>query len=111
MKIELAPHGLPGVLLAICGFDGSGKSTLEAALLAALGPTRTCVSAAAPTVWWRRDANVQRTLFGTDGGQVLPEEALLHFNLADCHVHQVDVVMPALARGDLVVGTRYLFDM
>jgi thymidylate kinase len=111
MKIDLAQHGRPGTLLAICGFDGSGKSTLEAGLLAALAPTRSSVPAAAPTGWWRQDANVQRTLYGHGAGRVLPEEALLHFNLADCHVHQADVVIPALARGELVVGTRYLFDM
>jgi thymidylate kinase len=111
MKIDLTPHGRPGVLLAICGFDGSGKSTLEAALLDALAAVRPSVPAAAPTVWWRQDANVQRTLYGTGAGRVLTEEALLHFNLADCHVHQSEVVLPALARGDLVVGTRYLFDM
>jgi dTMP kinase len=111
MKIDLASHGLPGTLVAICGFDGSGKSTLEAALLAAITPTRPCVPAWAPTEWWRQDANVTRTLFGKGDGQVLPEEALLHFNLADCHVHQAATILPALARGEVVIGNRYLFDM
>ncbi len=111
MKIDLAPHGRPGALVAICGFDGSGKSTLEAALLAAITPTKPCVPAWAPTEWWRRDANVSRTLFGEGTGQVLPEEALLHFNLADCHAHQANTILPALARGEVVIGNRYLFDM
>lgn len=109
MKIHLEPHGRPGTLLAICGFDGSGKSTLEEGLLAAM--TRPCVPAWAPTEWWRHDANVCRTLFGEGDGQVLPEEALLHFNLADCYVHQVNVLLPALARGGFVISNRYLFDM
>ncbi len=111
MKIHLASHGQPGALLTICGFDGSGKSTLEVALLDAITPTRTCVSTWAPTEWWRHDANVHRTLFGEGGGQTLPEEALLHFNLADCYAHQANVILPALARGEVVIGNRYLFDM
>jgi thymidylate kinase len=111
LKIYLAPHERPGALLAICGFDGSGKSTLEESLLAAIAPTRPCVPAWAPTDWWRNDANVRRTLFGAGNGQLLPEEALLHFNLADCHVHQARTLLPALDRGEFVVGNRYLYDM
>lgn len=111
MKIHLVPHGQPGALLAICGFDGSGKSTLETALLAAITPTRPCVATWAPTGWWRNDPNIRRTLFDEGTGQVLPEEALLHFNLADCYAHQANVILPALARGEVVICNRYLFDM
>ena len=111
MTLPLAAHGQPGALLAICGFDGSGKSTVEEALLAAIGPTRPCAAAWAPSEWWRRDARAQRTLFGTGTGRELPEEALLLFNLADCHAHQADTILPALARGELVVANRYLYDM
>lgn len=111
MTIRLATHGQPGALLAICGFDGSGKSTLEERLLAAIAPTRPCTSAWAPSEWWRRDARAQRSLFGTGTGRELPEQALLLFNLADCHAHQADTIQPALARGELVIANRYLFDM
>lgn len=111
MKIHLEPHRQPGTLVAICGFDGSGKSTLEAALLAAITPTRPCVSTWAPTEWWKRDPNIRRTLYGEGAGQALPEEALLHFNLADCYAHQASKILPALARGEVVIVNRYLFDM
>lgn len=111
LKFPLRPHGQTGMLVAICGFDGSGKSTLEAALVAAATTTKPCVAAWAPTSWWRKDENAQRTLFGTGPGKRLPDEALLHFNLADCHLHQADVILPALARGETVVCNRYLFDM
>lgn len=111
MKIDLVPHGQPGALLAICGMDGSGKSTLEEALLGAIAPTRPCVSAWAPSGWWRQDPHVRRTLFGEGPGQELPDEALVHFNLADCYAHQAHVILPALARGEVVIVNRYLFDM
>lgn len=111
MKIHLRPHDQPGVLLAICGFDGSGKSTLETALLAAISPTNPCLPTWAPTPWWRDDPNVRKTLFGEGAGQELPEEALLHSNLADCYAHQANVILPALARGEVVICNRYLFDM
>lgn len=111
MNIRLKTHGQPGALLAICGFDGSGKSTLEERLLAAIAPTRPCTPAWAPSEWWRRDARAQRSLFGTGTGRELPEHALLLFNLADCHAHQADTILPALARGELVIANRYLFDM
>lgn len=111
MTIQLAPHGLPGTLLAICGFDGSGKSTLEEALLAAIAPTSPCVATWAPSEWWRQDARAQRSLFGVGPGKELPEQALLLFNVADCYAHQADAILPALARGELVVANRCLFDM
>ncbi|WP_406731365.1 hypothetical protein [Streptomyces sp. NBC_01794] len=111
MHFPLTPHGQPGTLLAICGFDGTGKSTLEEAVLAAVSPTSPCSVAWAPTEWWRQDANIRRTLFGSGPGQVVPEESLLHFSLADCHALQADVILPALARGELVIVNRYLFDM
>lgn len=111
VNLHLKPHGQPGTLLAVCGMDGSGKSTLEAALLTRIGAGRQCTPAWAPTQWWRRDENVRRSLFGEGEGSQLPEEALLHFNLADCLAHQADVILPALARGEVVIANRYLFDM
>lgn len=111
MKIDLASHGQPGTLLVVCGFDGSGKTTLEEALLAAIAPTRPCVAAWTPTDWWRHDANIRRTLYDEGSGQVVPDEALMHFNLADCLTHQANVILPALARGEVVIGNRYLYDM
>ncbi|MEE2033467.1 dTMP kinase [Rhodococcus chondri] len=111
MTIRLTPHGQSGALLAICGFDGSGKSTLEERLSAHISPTRACTPAWAPSEWWRRDARAQRSLFGTGTGRELPEQALLLFNLADCHAHQADTILPALNRGELVIANRYLFDM
>lgn len=65
----------------------------------------------APTGWWQHDPRVRRTLFGEGTGQALPEEALLHFNLADCYAHQADTILPTLARGETVIVNRYLFDM
>jgi dTMP kinase len=111
MKIDLTPHGQPGTLIAVCGFDGSGKTTLENNLMEAISPTRRCVPAWAPGDWWREDPNACKTLYGTGDGQVLPEEALLHFNFADFHALQASVMLPALERGDVVVSNRYFFDM
>ncbi|KFX29779.1 hypothetical protein KR96_05505 [Ralstonia solanacearum] len=84
---------------------------MEAALLAAITRTRPCVSTWAPTQWWRHDINIRRALYGEGPGQPVPEEALLHFNLADCHAYQANAVMPPLGRGEFVVSNRYLFDM
>lgn len=111
MNFHLTPHGQPGVLLAICGFDGTGKTTLERALLDAVSATRSCTVTWGPTEWWRQDANIRRSLFGDGPGQTVPEESLLHFSLADCFAHQANVILPALARGELVIVNRYLFDM
>jgi thymidylate kinase len=111
MTLGLTAHGRPGALVAVCGFDGSGKSTLENELVAAIAPTRPCVAAWAPSNWWREDARAQRTLFGKGDAPELPEQALLLFNLADCYAHQAETIVPALDRGEFVIANRYLCDM
>lgn len=111
MTIQLAPHGQSGALLAICGFDGSGKTTLQAGLIATVSPTQSCVGTCAPSQWWRDDPRARRTLFGLGTGKVLTEQALLLFNLADCYAHQADAIQPGLADGALVIADRYLYDM
>ncbi len=111
MNLPLPTHEQPGSLVAICGMDGSGKTTLEEALVAAIEPVRTCRALAAPSEWWRQDAHVRRSLWNLGDGQDLPNLALLHFNLADCYAHQSHAILPALASGAVVVANRYLYDM
>lgn len=111
MRFPLVPHEQPGVLVAICGMDGSGKSTLERALVTAISSRQPCVATIAPSEWWRRDPHVSYSLFRKGPGHELPNDALLNFALADCFAHQAREIMPALSSGAAVVANRYLFDM
>ncbi|MDA8165284.1 MAG: dTMP kinase [Desulfobacteraceae bacterium] len=98
--------GRPGILIAIEGIDGTGKSTQLRLLAGELV---------------RRGHEVVATREPTDGpfglkirelflnrGQVSPAEELALF-VADRREHVRDVIEPALAAGKIVLTDRYYF--
>ncbi|GAB3286678.1 dTMP kinase [Kineosporia babensis] len=110
MIIELRPHGMPGLLVAIEGPDGSGKTTLEEVVESALRRRGlSSVLTQQPTRWWRDDPKVAETRRNPDEG--LSPMALALFSLADRFEHQVRVVEPALLAGRPVLTNRYVFSL
>ena len=96
-----------GLLFALCGFDGSGKTTqvrILADKLTSLG--KEVVVTRQPTNWYRSQPAVHSFL--GEGG----EEDALHLALlaaADRRAHIIQTVIPALRRGAVVISDRYLY--
>ncbi|GAA1226349.1 hypothetical protein GCM10009665_16150 [Kitasatospora nipponensis] len=110
MELNLPPHGLPGLLLTVCGPDGCGKSTLEAGLLdrlASRGVTPQVLIQ--PSAWWREDPRVRSTMVA--GPRSLDPLALALFALADRVDQQAHEVLPVLAAGGTILSNRYLLSL
>ena len=109
MKLTLSKNEYKGALIAICGVDGSGKTTLEERLFEELSLEHRCSRTYQPTQWWRKDANVRRTVYGEPGGTPLPDRAVALFSLADRYAHQSSYLVPHLSDGEVVISNRYIF--
>jgi dTMP kinase len=97
-----------GLLVALCGIDGSGKTTQELALedwLRSLG--RRVLRTQQPTSWYRSSEVVRAYLdHGVDG---LGMHGLALFAAADRQRHVREVLEPALAGGTDVICNRYVY--
>lgn len=100
---------MTGALVAVCGIDGSGKSTQIAVIadhLRARG--RDVVLTRQPTDRYRSDAIVRSALdLELDLARIAPELAL--FSAFDRIRHVREVIEPALAAGSVVVSDRYVY--
>jgi dTMP kinase len=95
-------------LIAICGFDGSGKSTQVQRLADRVRATgREVVVTRQPTDWYRQDQLVRKVL--ADGGDRNEMRYLALLSAADRQRHILEVIDPALSRGATVISDRYIF--
>jgi dTMP kinase len=97
-----------GLLIAICGIDGSGKTTQEIALadwLTSVGRQvlRTCQ----PTDWYRKTEWVREYL--DHGVDSLGMHGLALLAAADRQRHVRSVIAPAVAEGTVVICNRYIY--
>ena len=83
--------------IVIEGADGTGKSTLAAALAQRLNATLTFEPSYGPIGWW-----VRKNLSD------LPAAALPYLFAADRAQHVTETIAPALAAGEMVVCDRYI---
>lgn len=94
-----------GLLIALEGIDGTGKSTLQTALAEAL-------SAAGWTVCCSREPTAgvhgQRLREAARVQRLAPEEEV-ELLLADRREHVEQLIAPALARGEAVILDRYYY--
>lgn len=102
------PSSPAGALVAVCGIDGSGKTTQLQHLCNRLSASREVVRTRQPTDLYRGDPLVRRMLDQrTDDMHVLHELAL--FAAFDRARHLREIVRPALDRGATVVTDRYVY--
>ncbi len=95
----------PGLLIAIEGIDGAGKTTLGRSLqqhLQALG--RSCQLRKEPT-----DGPFGSELRRSAAAGRLAPERELELLIADRRAHLSDHILPALARGEVVLLDRYFY--
>jgi dTMP kinase len=97
-----------GLLVAIVGFDGSGKTTqIECVAQALRAGGREVVETRQPTDWYRELAEVQ--VFHDQGGSVERAHILALLAAADRRRHVMEVIDPALRRGAVVICDRYVY--
>lgn len=96
-----------GTVIALCGIDGSGKSTVGAQLaesLARFGVEVTLTRQ--PTCYYRGDAHVRA--YHDDGEGSMWEEGLALLSACDRLLHLRSEVVPALEAGRVVISDRFL---
>jgi dTMP kinase len=102
------PSQLPGRLIVVEGFDGSGKSTQIERLAEALKRRGHRVLATRqPTDWYRNDPNVRSFLDDPESTHSIKALALLA--AADRLRHCAEVIEPALHDGYVVLCDRYVY--
>lgn len=112
MKLSLKTHGYPGKLIVIEGMDGSGKTTIEQRIVEHFGGEGIGIFVThQPSAWFRNDERILATLFGDGEGEIIADEAVALFGLADRFNHQKLLLEPQLARGAIVLCNRYIFAM
>ncbi len=95
-------------LIAICGIDGSGKTTQQRLLASGLsGLGHEVVETRQPTDWYRELPWV-RTYLDTGVKRCSPT-ALALLAAADRLIHCENIITPALASGKWVITDRYVF--
>ena len=97
-----------GLLIAIVGFNGSGKTTQVSAIgdvFRNLG--REVVETRQPTDWYRNDPAVLD--FQANGGSREQARMLALFGAADRLRHVNETINPALQRGAVVICERYIY--
>jgi dTMP kinase len=110
--LMLKEHKLPGVLISVCGIDGSGKTTtikLIADYLAASGVK--CVSTFTPTLRMRKD-DLFRAMVDPryrEKKNNVDVLAMALMILGDLIQHWNDTIQPHLERGDVVICDRYIY--
>lgn len=110
MALPLNEHSLPGTLVAVCGMDGSGKTTLIKGLTAHLvDQGHRVVSTIQPTPGAREAPLFQRYLYHPNERHLVDYRALICLLTSDRLQHIHEVVLPGLQDGSVVVTDRYLF--
>ena len=99
---------LPGKLIAVVGFDASGKTTqIEALAQRYRHAGHEVVETRQPTDWYRNESTVQH--FHDAGGSRDRARILALVAAADRHRHVQEVILPAMARGAVVICDRYVY--
>ena len=98
----------PGTLIAIVGFDASGKTTQVSALANRLrNMGQEVVETRQPSDWYRNEKIVQT--FHAKGGSRERARILALFAASDRLRHIQEVIDPALGRGATVICDRYVY--
>lgn len=110
MTLPLHAHGEPGLLVAVCGMDGAGKSTLIEALAAALASRgEKVVTTMQPSRYARESPLFQRYIYHPDERHLIDYRALICLLTSDRLQHVHETVLPALREGSVVISDRYVF--
>jgi len=107
-QVKLAPQPSSGLLIAVEGTDGSGKTTLVSAITAALQKRGVPVLATSQPTPSMRSTEIFRLALHNDA-PADDYRALYLSTLGDRLYHCNVAVGPRLATGEIVISDRYVF--
>lgn len=110
MPLPLYEHDLPGTLIAFCGMDGSGKTSLIEGLskrLTARGAEP--VMTMQPSRYARESPLFIRYIYHPEERHQVDYRALICLLTSDRLQNIHEVVLPALREGRTVITDRYVF--
>lgn len=96
------PHGRPGLLVAVDGPSGVGKTTVTGLVVAQLAEWQI------PALATSQPSDSAMGKLARASTHELQGLALTFLMAADRHHHQTEVIVPALADGTIVVCDRYV---
>lgn len=112
LPLELTPHFWPGRLVAFCGIDGSGKTTLIEAVARHLeAQGRPCFRTYTPTPRIRNNP-LFRELVDAGSADSRARVDVLGLGLqilGDLLQHLQDTIIPRLRAGEVVLCDRYIY--
>lgn len=101
----------PGILIAVCGLDGSGKTTQIRLLEQNISRQRTVFCTRPVGDLFRQDSTLLHFLnerhAADEAAMLVPELTLL--SATDRLRHMRSVIMPRLVQGDVVLCDRYVY--
>ena len=103
--VELPAHGLPGTLIVVEGGDRSGRSTQVRLLVEWLEKRGQAVV----QTDWNTSPHISKAIHKAKADGALRPITYSLFYAADFADRVASVIMPALARGEVVVADRYVY--
>ncbi len=106
--LDKSDYSHDGLLVVVCGFDGSGKTTQVSKLASYFrGEGKEVLVEKQPTDEYRKDPRVR--YFLENGGNAADAKVLSLLAAADRLYHIHSVVLPALELGKVVLCDRYIY--
>ena len=110
MSLPLYKHDLPGALIAFCGMDGSGKTSLIKALVANIEAAGgDVVTTMQPSSYARESPLFVKYMYHPELRHTIDYRAVICMLTSDRLQHIHEVVLPALREGRTVITDRYVF--
>ncbi len=110
MPLPLCTHDLPGTLIAFCGMDGSGKTSLINALTANIEASGgEVVATKQPSSDARESPLFVKYIYHPESRHTIDYRAVICMLTSDRLQQIHEVVLPALRAGRTVITDRYVF--
>ena len=109
MKLKMYAHGQPGLLIAVCGLDGCGKSTQIELLKTRLQSEGLTVRLTKQPTAAVRQSDIFRTYMDKPDHAAFNYRSLSLLCASDRLQHCGHVILPALETGGVVLSDRYYY--
>ena len=106
-RLNMKPHGQPGILITMCGLDGCGKTTMLTKLLEYFSKRELFVTKQ-PTDFVRK-SDIFRTYMDSPDHSMYDYRSLSLMAASDRLQHVHKTIYPNLKQGKVVISDRYFY--